>query len=1158
MHLREWVSSCLVGFSVVFAIHATAQEARTPSAGGVQIQSGRRPLDIARRPQAGLPPGAKPMAIRPRPADVLTSPPPPFGGFYGGAYFSAAGSDYTAGYFPVAGDFNHDGKADIVTFAFGVICMRPGNGDGTFGAPILTLRSIGQPDYGNSPYIAFAQAADLNGDGYTDLVAGNNYDLSVLLNQKDGTFAVTSLPIPPPLPNSQEQIISAIAVGATTASGHPDVVEVWTDPAGNTVAQTFLNDGTGGFAASKVSSYNSSSGTLLPGPTVSLADVNHDGHLDLVIEKQVSSGFGVEIALGNGDGSFAAPQPGAFLNFPSGASFSADLLVTSLTGDPARQDILVATSYGAYAALSNGDGTYQAPKPALPNDPIAAPLNEQAGSATTLMGVQAADFNGDGKPDLILTVGEGLAVYLGNGDGTFGPVAGTASLSSNFVGLSTPSGNNLVTATQTIFADWNGDGKMDFAFADPFSDYIGIGLGDGKGDFAATPLLYSPGTPHVSPLGFYAGATADLNGDGIADLLGYNSVDGSLVSALATGKGAFLYKQALPGSVFDALDVGSTTADFNGDGKADFLIDGKDGSVAVALSNGDGTVQTPVPIPVITRDDCEVIYAAAGDLNGDGKLDLVVSYPADAVCDTSAPTGSGRPSGYFVALGNGDGTFSSENVQFYPLGISLQAVALARYHGAQKPRDLIVSDNPQAIGADGGGASVSLLAGNGDGTFAPPVSLDEGHAVEQLLTDDYNLDGRPDLTLIADLNFSNATETTDYGGVFVLAGNGDGTFAGSYHIPGAPGSFAGAFVDVNGDGRPDLIVSDQSVVPPGGAGQAASGVSVLLATGPGTFAPPLNYPNAAYPLLVGNFLGDNTVSIVGPGNGAAGFLMNQGGTSITLTPSASSIAAGQPLTLSAALLPTLLNRPAPSGLVTLYDGQTPIGQGVLSDGSFAFNTSALATGTHTLAVSYGGDGSFNPNRSGAVSVTVTAPLPPTPDYQFTLSASDLTIVQGQSGTLGVTIAANPSLSASVSFACSGLPAEAACTFNPASLNVTPGQTGTAVITIATKAASSAQARLDSRSPFLLPAGAALAGILCWMLPLGVRARRLWMVVLAAVCLATGSAVLTGCGGSAAASGPGAPTDPGTPAGSSVVTVTATAISGTTTVTHTAMVTLGVQ
>jgi hypothetical protein len=419
------------------------------------------------------------------------------------------------------------------------------------------------------------------------------------------------------------------------------------------------------------------------------------------------------------------------------------------------------------------------------------------------MGIQTQDLNGDGKQDLILTVGGGLATYLGNGDGTFGPVSGTAALSSNFIGLFAGSGDNFVTVTQMAFADWNGDGTTDFAFADPYSGYIGIGLGDGKGAFASAPLLYSPGAPQVSPLAFYAGAAVDTNGYGVADILGYgvadilgyNGVDGSLVSALAAGKGAFSYKVALPPVPSHRWSVDPTVDDFNRDGKPDFLIEDTFEILGIALGKGDGTVQTPIPIPVVSTHGCGTL-AASGDINGDGKADLVVTYRGDVNCRYGYMGGPGSmPSGYFVALGNGDGSFASENIHFYALGSSLQAVALEHYHGLTKPLDLVVSDAP-LTSANGASASVMLLAGNGDGTFGSPVTVDSGHAVDSILTTDYNRDGRPDLTLVASVD--TAAETPIEGGVFLLPGNGDGTFGNTIQIPGTTNADFGSYADLPG------------------------------------------------------------------------------------------------------------------------------------------------------------------------------------------------------------------------------------------------------------------------------------------------------------------------------------------------------------------------
>ncbi len=1034
--------------------------------------------------------------------------------------------------------------------------MRPGNGDGTFGAPVFTIPGPGHTFYGKVANIQFAQAADLNGDGFPDLVAGDTSGNVALLNQRDGTFLASSVMEAPAFQSDGSRVlVKASAVGVTTASGHPDVVEVWIDNLGNTNIETFLNDGTGNFPVNRSSSYQNPSIGLLYGPTIALADVNNDGKLDLLIEKQSAGNFTVEIDLGNGDGTFAAPTSPAPGFTTASSSLSAQLLVTSLTGDPRRQDIVVTTSYGPYLAMSNGDGTYQPARPALPNDPIAIAPGAKSGSIQYYMGVQTADIDGDGKQDLIVSAGGGLAVYLGNGDGTFGPVAGTAALGINFIGLfgepyglGKP-GQNISTVAQIALADWNGDGKADFAFADMYSGYVGIGFGHGDGSFATAPLLYSESIPQVSPLGFFANVTADMNGDGIPDVLGYSSVDGSLISALADGKGGFIYKQALAGLSSGLSPLASTTGDFNNDGKTDFLEIASDGSFGVVLSNGDGTVQKPLTLPFPNQLHCQLLDSAAGDLNGDGKLDLVFAYSGDAQCNYTgaAPT----PAGYVVALGDGDGTFSSDKVQFYSFGSRLQTIALAHYHGASHPLDLVVADAPFTE-QNGATVAVSLLSGKGDGTFGPSTVLDSGHTVAQFLTDDYNHDGKPDLTLIASTNYAGLYPIE--GGVFLLPGNGDGTFGPTLKVPGSTDVDLGAYSDVNGDGIADLILSDNPSYQSGEPGQVYSGVSVLLGTGIGTFAPPINYPSAGYPLLLGNFLGDNTISMVAGGI-ASGFFMNQGGTSVKLNTMPSSIQAGDTLSLDAFVTPTLPNRPAPTGNLTYYDGQTAMGSVGVNGGALAVTT--LSVGTHTLTAAYSGDSNFQSNTSAAATITVTsAPPPPAPDYALTVGEGNLGIIaKGQSATVDLYVAANSSLNASVTFTCSGLPADASCTVSPAAQHVSPGQTATAVLTVNTTAATSAaRQRAESRPSLLFGSSGVLGALLCFTLPLRIRGRRSLLFLLT-ICFALAGAGLTGCGGSSAAR---APSDPGTPTGNGNVTVTATATSGSTVITHAVTLSFVVQ
>jgi hypothetical protein len=209
-----------------------------------------------------------------------------------------------------------------------------------------------------------------------------------------------------------------------------------------------------------------------------------------------------------------------------------------------------------------------------------------------------------------------------------------------------------------------------------------------------------------------------------------------------------------------------------------------------------------------------------------------------------------------------------------------------------------------------------------------------------------------------------------------------------------------------------------------------------------------------------------------------------------------------------------------------------------------------------LKAVYSGDANFNPNTSSSIALTVTA-APPAPDYSLTLSAADLTIIKGQTGTLKVVVTANPNLDSSVTFACSGLPAESTCSFSPPVLNVAGGQTGVATLTIGTKAAlATADLRRENRPPRLL-ASAVLTCVLCCVVPFGAKWRRMWMLVLIVFAL-SGAVALIGCGSGGGSRSSSAPPDPGTPAGTSVVTVTATAMSGTTPVTHTASVTLAVQ
>lgn len=205
------------------------------------------------------------------------------------------------------------------------------------------------------------------------------------------------------------------------------------------------------------------------------------------------------------------------------------------------------------------------------------------------------------------------------------------------------------------------------------------------------------------------------------------------------------------------------------------------------------------------------VGVAVADFNGDGKLDI-------AVADYGNPS-AGDNGGVSILLGNGDGTFQpaiSVNAGKNPISIGV-----GDFNNDGK-KDLVVADFGDRT--TGGIGSVSVLLGNGDGTFQTPVTLSAGNEPFALAVGDFDSDGKPDFA-VSDFN----------GGVYLLLGNGDGSFRAPTLVSTGNSPVAIAAHDFNGDGKLDLAV----------AGSPLSGfnstVSILLGNGDGTFAPPVPY-----------------------------------------------------------------------------------------------------------------------------------------------------------------------------------------------------------------------------------------------------------------------------------------------------------------------------
>lgn len=305
------------------------------------------------------------------------------------------------------------------------------------------------------------------------------------------------------------------------------------------------------------------------------------------------------------------------------------------------------------------------------------------------------------------------------------------------------------------------------------------------------------------------------------------------------------FAPAMPYSSGDQFAYWVAVADVNGDGKPDVVVVNQcasgssceaNGTVGVLLGNGDGTFQTAV---TYDSGGHGAVSVAVADVNADGKLDLLVANgcgSGDVNCanDTQGNVG--------VLLGNGDGTFQTA-ATYGSGGYQAFSVAVADVNGDGKP-DMVVSNNcgaykPGSDCSSGGLGTVGVLLGNGGGTFQPAVTYGSGgYRPNSVALADVNGDGKADLVVVNSCVNSNCGTATN-GSVGVLLGNGDGTFQTvATYGSGGVGAVSVAVADVNGDGKPDLVVSNDC----GSSGCGSGGLlAVSLGNGDGTFKSVVTY-----------------------------------------------------------------------------------------------------------------------------------------------------------------------------------------------------------------------------------------------------------------------------------------------------------------------------
>src|ERR1700728_1919569 len=315
-------------------------------------------------------------------------------------------------------------------------------------------------------------------------------------------------------------------------------------------------------------------------------------------------------------------------------------------------------------------------------------------------------------------------------------------------------------------------------------------------------------------------------------------------------------------------------ADLKTDGKLDIVVanwwdTNNVGVVGVLLGNGDGTFQPAVNYETGGAPNYSLVVA---DVNGDGKPDLIVSS-----CAASASTCGSAEGVVSVLLGNGNGTF--QPALTYSSGAPVGAhVAVADVNGDGKP-DLIVTNFQ---GESNGNGTVAVLLCNGNVTFRLPVLYDSGApGANVVAVADVNGGGVLDL-LVADGCYYYCSGGGAVTRLSVLLGNGDGTFQPAVtYATGGNNSGWVSVADVNGDGKPDAVLGNSNLFIPNGT------VSVLLGIGNGTFEPAVTYDSGGYAavqLALGDLTADGHLDIIvddcGPvgacGTGVLGVLLGRG------------------------------------------------------------------------------------------------------------------------------------------------------------------------------------------------------------------------------------------------------------------------------------------